>query len=352
MDVLECLDQLVGVSDADCPCFEDGRPSGYDESKSNLFIGDLVDLRMMDAANSCEDGTVWDMGAKALRKASTNFQGNLLQCFADKHEARRSYIGHLAEITHTQQRKPSGVWAGIKIVPHPDITSGEIEIMRLGTVFSTTGTGTVTVLVYDQAELLQTITLDTSANDLHQNNLSPRITLPFRRDGIGHQAFYLLYEAGEAPIPRNNELICSCNSGVKNHIAQWAEVSGVQGDDTDVRSEWNLDDQYAFGLVPDVTFRCVGTDAICEGELDFASNPNAMTIAQHIQFAAAANLIGQILRSPDPNVFTLHSSDELTALRKEYQGEANARLAGLCKTMHPGSCFKCKNKGGVTTLTF
>lgn len=354
MEVLECLQGLVGVSDTDCPCTETDRPEGYNESKSGLFLSDLIDLKMMGAAaTDCGAGSIWAIGAKALNRASINFQNNLAQCWADKHKARKAYIGHLAEITHTKALSPSSTYAGMKIVPDPAIESGEIIIRGISTLFSTTGTDNLTVFIYDAVGLVTEVDLNTYANDLQHNNLSPVITLPFQRDGVSEQAFYLIYAVDPANKPRNNELICGCRKSVRDKIEAWApHVSGITGNVIADRCDWGCDNEHAYGLVPDVTMRCNVTDAICDGELDFGADPNAGTIAQHIQYAGAADLIGKVLRSSDPSVFTLHTNDDLVAMRNQYLAEASARLQGLCKTMPPGNCYTCKDRGGRQTLKF
>lgn len=350
MEVLACLDGLVGVSDNPCPCFSDGRPATYNTSKSGRFLSDLLDMRMMGAAgDGCGEGGVWTLGAKALRRAALGLQTNLPQCWATRQTAKKRYIGNLSGIATTKPLDLPAGYAGIRIRPNANTPNGSMVLNGIGAVFNAAGSDSVTVQIWGIEGLLYSIPLDTAAGVLQQNTITP-IVLPFS-NGADPQDYFIVYPVGSVK-PMNNEQICGCQSNLKRAVEAWAKVEGVTGADLADRAEWGCDGKLAYGLVPDVEFRCDVTKAICSGELDGTTDPNTGVISEYIMYAGAADMIGSVLRSPDPNVFTLHDGDTLNAMRQQYLAEANARMAGLCRSMDSGDCFDCKNKGGMSTIVF
>lgn len=351
MEVIQCLENIVGVSDLPCNCVAEDRPENYNTSRSGKFLSDLVDLKLIGNAGDCGAGKVWDIGSRAINTATLALQTNLPNCWASrkKNQARRPYIGALAQIVSNKSLKPRSRYAGVRITPHAHIEDATLVLNRIGTVFTQQGVDVLAVEVYDEEELLVAFDLDTENKKFQRNDLEEPLVIPFKKEGVPHQSIYIIYEVG-ANLPRNNEMICDCTSTLKNHIAQWVSVEGITGDDLDLRSEWACDDLLAYGLVPDVHMKCDILKAICKEELDFTSDPFAGTIAEYIHYSAASILIGNVMASTDANVFTLHPMEVLAMRRNEYNAEARARMANLCENMDPGSCFACKSDGQMMTL--
>lgn len=345
MEITPCLQNLVGISDTTCECFTDSKPDDYEPGSSGLNLDALINLKMIGAAVDCsEDENIWTLGAQAIKEGTTNVVGNLLDFWAKKHSIREPWDDFLTKKSDKGSFMPPGSWAGIKITPHWAVKYGEIEILDLGMLF--TDTGTVPFYIYDALGLVASYTggnaLNTTGGVYQSNPLDPTIKLPFRTQGVPRQAYYLLYQVG-ANLPLRNEMICrNCNPSLALHMDQWATVHGVSGSVLASREDWSGNSD-GYGLVPKVKIRCYAEKSLCDGGMEMGQDPNAITIAEAIQYKAAARLCGMLKRHPNINRYTLLDGDELAQLEGKYNAVAKARVESLSGTDLPlrGGCYNC-----------
>jgi hypothetical protein len=347
-DPLACLTGVVGVADTDCDCFETGRPDDYDEATSGLYISQLVDLDTLSQAYQCSSSTIWTIGAKVIQEATNLFQGNLLQCFAGKHKAREKWQGLVGKKDCPQPVTPGTTYAGLTIKPDPNIPDGEMVITNIGTVFSQTGEVIVRIYEKDNNTMLHEITLDTVANGYIGNPLMTPIVLPFTGADRAYRTYQILYEVS-SNRPKEGEVNCGCSSN-SARMQEWVSMFGTRGNVLSERPDWNQEAIH-FGILPTITFRCKVDGSICDDEIDFQTNANAMVMAEAIWFLAASKIPDAVRRSMKvlpSNLIT----DQLKEDAAKHQAEYSARVSALCNTMTPNSCFKCKPKMGMIGARF
>ena len=73
--MLSCLDNIIGLSETDCSCFESGRPTDYNTSLSGFYLADNFGLTMnfTNSAADCEQGGVWDILQASRTEAINRF---------------------------------------------------------------------------------------------------------------------------------------------------------------------------------------------------------------------------------------------------------------------------------------
>lgn len=346
---LACLTGVVGVADTDCDCYEDGRPSDYNEATSGLYLSQLVDLDTLIQAYQCDGDTLWSIGAKAINDATLRFQSNLLQCWASKHKAREQWRGLVGERDCPQVLTPGTSYAGLLLCPDNSIVNGEIVITGIGTLF--TQTGEVTVSIYDNVTgtFLYEVDLDTTANTFQSNPLSTPIVLPFNGSDNSDRRYWVIYTVTDNK-PKRGEVNCGCSSK-QVRMKEWANFYGTKGNVIADRSQWSMEESH-FGLLPEVTIRCAVEKGICDETLDFATNPNASVMAEAIWYLAASLIPDYLRRSTKVLPGSVLNHDELKEDAQKHAGEFSARVQALCNSMDPGSCYACKPKMGLRTMTF
>ena len=67
---MDCLTNIIGLSDTDCDCWDDTKPVDFNElntSSSGLFISEpkTVPLRIVGGSGDCENGGIWDVLVQA-----------------------------------------------------------------------------------------------------------------------------------------------------------------------------------------------------------------------------------------------------------------------------------------------
>lgn len=66
---MDCLRELVGLSDQDCNCYDTGKPTDWNNSNSGIFLTDELPVNFVGSAEDCVQGGVWDILEKARNRA-------------------------------------------------------------------------------------------------------------------------------------------------------------------------------------------------------------------------------------------------------------------------------------------
>lgn len=346
----DCLQGLVGVSDADCEdCHP--RPEGWEASSSGLYLGGLLPLNMMEASKKCGEDDLWEAGAKALEEAATGLQVNLQQCWQKNNIAVPRFADRLAQHSGSSQITPGTSFAGIVITPNHKRRKGRLVIEKIHALFE--GTGSFTLLVYDQMELLSSVSVSTTAGALTTTTISGGITVPLSRTGVDGQRIYLIYAVNGSNLPYNNLLRnqCGCGGNFKERLKPWAWVDGTKGDTLADRCKWSVA-KNCYGLIPEVRFECDLDQVICEGGMTPGVDPNAGIVAEYLYYMGAAKLAERILRSDKINVWTMIDGEQLANSREVFVAEAMARINELCGSDLPckSGCFDRKQFGKRTSV--
>lgn len=342
MDIPLCLEGIIGVTNLDCDCLLNGRPAGYNAALSNLYLDQKIDLKIPGGSIPCGAGTVWDVCKRAIDAATREYMTAQFRCWSEDHDPitpKRFYVG---ERTFNGPLAPRGAFAGLLIRPHPHIKHGEFIIHSVDTAFTTAGSNTIGLMCWDSVTdtVLWTANLDTSANKLHQNVLSPAQTEPFTIPYTDFPRYYLIYEVGSM-VPMDSDCFCDCNTK-KAQMSEWCEIEGVYGDDIDNRNSWSTN-SLNHGLFIDITFRCNATKDICVDALDFSNDPTAMQKAEAIYYRALQLVAEDALKRTDHSGFVDWDRETLVTMRNLWAQEHKVRMDFLCANAPDRtSCYRCK----------
>lgn len=352
MAAIECLEGLVGVTEADCDCFP--QSTHWEPASSGLYLSSLLDLKSMESSKDCGEGSLHDSGSQAINEAILGLQHNLLQCWSKKpNKSLGVFNEYTAQRSYHGAALPSGVYAGHKYTLK-NIRHGRMKITGIHTLFTAAGTDNITALIYDNDELLYTVQLSTNAGSFRSNVFTDPIIIPFRKTGVEHREVYIIYQPSGANLPKTNEFRCTpCERSYSNELAKWATSVGVTGNTLEDRCSWSHG-KLAYGLVPEIVFDCDGAQSICDGGMEAGRDSNVGVIAEYIWYMGAAKLADKMLKQSALQRYTVLPADELTERRDRYTAEALARLSSLCSTDIPikGGCFTCDKKGGMIALDY
>ena len=176
MKTLICLEDIIGLSRNPCPCYEDGRPTNYNESKSGLFLDELdgLELKMIDADIECGEDDIWQKMIKAVDNAKINYRSDVLKCIGDTAGAKRKAFYGVIGLTEWNQSIVVGTdYIGVKL-SGCNIKGAEFTLNGINTLMDTTAT--FTIEVYNNLSptpLLTKPSINAVANQITENNFLP-----------------------------------------------------------------------------------------------------------------------------------------------------------------------------------
>jgi len=296
---MECLENVIKLSNTECECFSAEKPDDYNEGQSNVVLDELegLNLRMISGAENCEEGGLWNLMAKSRTNAEQAFKADLLSCLESKYMPKReNYSGLLGQRTFNASLSISDPVAG-QVLKFPRIVGGKIKIKRIGLIMS--ATTTVTINVYDNADYattpLGTYSINSVANDVAFGSLVTPLELPMWSNTESNLEYYFVYTISGFQ-PKNNKTEClPCSGGVKQVVwANWLKVKGIKGTGTDYANFSQTDE--INGIILDADLTCDSTRVICSAEhpIDFNTG-KGLYIAYSIRSKAGARLAGEIL---------------------------------------------------------
>lgn len=353
---MDCLDNIIGISETECECLTDQLPASSDEaptynvSASGIFLDDLegFNINIASGADDCADGGIWQRMAKAIENAKKDFVRSFLSCVSQLYISRlknfswqlgrSQFTGSLTSIT--------GTHFGMRISPL-QLKGGFIYIKKIGIIINQSVP--VTVQVYSDADG-GTILFENSATPVNAiadtltwATLSTPLELPMW-DSSGHYIRYyiLILQTGNFK-PKNNQ---DCDCSGKRPYLQWLDLIGVEGSDVTNLLGFRSSGKYMNGITLDVDVKCKTTEVICSSEypLDFVDDGNAMNMAVCIQLRAGARLYEDILSSDNINRFTMLNREKAQQNIDKWNGQYQEAVIKMCEDVHieANDCLICK----------
>lgn len=351
---ISCFDDIIGLSQTTCPCYPDNT---YDNSLSDLYLDELTGMNLKMFEANCENGNIWDQLNMARQNAIKEFIGDANSGILKKNTLRRQpFYGTLGRPLFHYDRKLNHTYAGVRWYC-ADIVSGEVEIKKIGTLFSQTGT--ITLYIYNSLnELLHTIPLNTTANVHNLQTLSTPITLPLHNSYAERIEYFFVYQV-TSNLPKDNDIKCNCGSfkpsfdcrrpyfSQTNAQFGWASyfMCGSWGGNTltDFDDCSLTTDNYMNGLTFELETRCNVNETICKDRLDFKSNPLAISMALAIRYKAGQLLLEGFLASDRVDRFTLLNGENSARLAQLYSDKYTELITFIVSKINITStdCFVC-----------
>lgn len=363
-----CLSHIIGLSKTTCECFDTDKPTDAVTSESGLYLDEIegLTLNLVDSAEDCETGGIWDIMTKARDNATIAFKTDLMASLLSKYKQRRNpFTGTVGNSKFKNSISLSGTYGGIRIYC-ANIISGLMTINRIGLVFEQAGTFDISIYNNVDSDPLITFTVTSQANKLAWYDLPTPQKLEMSDDTSENPQYYLIYEASGLN-PKDITGGCGCSSQIYKYYwntdkpmfksferDRWSEyimLTGIQGNDISDRENWTTS-SYLNGIILDAEFVCKQSELICKQNMDFESNPLALVMAYTIRFKAAAILIDSILSSSNLNRVTMMEREALYGKRSTYLKSYNERIDYLRDQINwkANDCLECNNFDDVVKV--
>lgn len=368
-DSANCLDNVIGLSETPCVCFD--VPETATESKSGLFLDKLegLNLKMIDAGTDCSEGNIWDFMNNARNSAILQFRTYLLAGLTKEYKQKiRPFSGAIGETKFRKTLAPQGTSAGLSLYTN-SIRGGYMKVKRIGTVFASTNAA-FDIHLYNDLEdgSLETISVASEANKLKWNTLSTPLYLPMATETGEYIRYDFLYSTSDAPDPKDAKLWCGCG-GNRNYYdskaprfkafnsssAHWmnfvmaAGASGNAISNPTERDNMTRNTIVMNGLIMDVEFVCELEDLICQHVEDFDNGNLSLAIATCIRYMAGVFLMDYILSSGNINVYTMSDRERMMGKKNTYVKEYNNLLNEMIipqMNIDGNDCLICDNTRG------
>ena len=364
---MECLNNVIGLSETECECNEEGRPEDYNVSKSGIYLDRLdgFNFNFASGADDCQNGDLWARMAQAVEDAKTDYRNDLLGCVSRFYKPKfNTFTGQLGQSTFKANvNNLSADYAGIKITP-AYIKGGFIIVNKIGIIINQNAPVTVQIwkqvsdssdaeMVFGSTPINATADLVTWASGTvtpQYPSGQPLVELPMWDESGNYVRYYAVMLLNGTFKPKNNKKDCGCggSSNTKPYI-RWMDFSGVYGDNIlDPSSFKNNGDSVLNGITLKVEVKCKVSDIICSSEypMDYENDGNALNMAYAIRFRAGVHLFEYLLSSDNINRFTLMNREAAGAKIKEWSAAYSQYIEDTCKNtnrLFENDCLVCRD---------
>jgi hypothetical protein len=365
---MACYDNIIGLSRLDCPCIEDAAPTGYDTSQSGLYIADYPPFLEMDGYNECGQGSVWDVLDRAREQAIAAFTADTNAALMTVFQSRRDrFKGQIGDATGREALSTSSTYAGARIACNP-VRGGTLKITAIGTLFSAAGTITAKIINSRNQQVGSDIPL-TVANGFHLNTISTPIELPTYIDYDSKHEYFLVYTHNPANPAKLNTVSGCCGfyprfdmaapmwkgqySGSKAW-ANWVMAGGWTGNSlTDFDLCGASTGTQLNGLSLQVELGCDVGLLLCNGSLDFSTDPQALSIAYAILWKSLSNAASLLLGSTKLTRTATANREYLKEARADWDRKYETNLNYIVQqaTISSNDCLACKDEIGMQVAT-
>ena len=341
---MNCISNtIIGLSQTECDCFDAGKPIDYNTSDSGLFITDVVDINTVVDLTDCASGDVWqlleDSRKYGIKHFKRNFKSMFNKYFKKDYRDCKTQIG--SDKRNGKVYTGTSTWLGSRIEAN-NLTGSYITIKNINTFFTETGTVDLHIYSNYSGDVIDTITLNTTANKKEVNR-DINITLPLFESDCEDLEYYFIYEIQGTNVPLVNACFCGCGS--KKCYSRFYNMNGIEYSTfpSDF-SDYEVTQSSCNGLEIEVTAFCNEADILCP--IDYTTDRGNL-VAELIQYESALYLINRMLTGQRYNfdIETLnrkkklilgtidqYKDDLITELRENTpdciscQGWANSRL--------------------------
>lgn len=361
---MACYDNIIGLSRADCPCIDTAPEEGYNTSLSGLYMTDLTPLDNLEGLAECGAGSVWDMLERSREDAVKAFIADTNAMMMDNFSPRREkFTGQIGEAVGRETLSTNNTYAGIRLAFNP-MRGGRIKITKIGTLFS--GAGTLTLKIHNSLNVEVWSGSVTIANGWVLNTLGEAIILPTYVDFSDTHEYFLTYTYNPSNLPKLNKINCGCGGFVpwydlsnpmwKNQHsggrawAGWLMAGGWTGDTlTDFDQTITSTGTTMNGLALQIELGCDIGQILCNGSLDFDTDPLAMSIAYAIRYKADSIMVQKLLGSTEltrsNTINREYYKERRNEMNKGYM--ENIKYISQSASLQNIDCLTCKDPHGM-----
>jgi hypothetical protein len=363
---MACYDNIIGIARADCPCFDSAPPNGYNTSKSNIYLADLKPLDALGGYSECGAGSIWEIMEQAIEEATQIFISDTNSALMQNFKSRKTpFKGQIGEASARELFTTDNTYAGIRLAVCPT-RGGIMRITAIGTVFS--AAGLLSLKIHNSLnEEVWAGTVNT-ANGFELTQITPPIELPTYIDFDDRHEYFLTYTHNPSnPAKRNGVNSCGCggfrptfskqspmwqraHTGA-NTWANWVMVGGWEGNTlTDFDQASSMATTQLNGLALQVELGCDISQIVCNGELNFNTDPLALSIAFAIRYKSAELLGQKIIAGTALTRENVINREAWQMSSKDWQAAYEKAVLYIAEnaTVENNDCLTCKDPYGMT----
>jgi hypothetical protein len=348
--MMQCIEDVVGVTRGDCGCdFQGATPEEIEKMKkstSGLYLDEVaggLTLRAVKSAADCT--TLAKVMLTQLQVAGKLTYDAIRMGLSTKYDqAKAKYDGTIGEYTFARPFAPVGKFAGLRLKSNS--RDGIINLRRITLIVDASAVTDVYVIrVRRGASSGEVVFLQENVNTTAfaqtSINLPPNTALRTYED-YAEADYFVLFDTKDGAIkPVDNKV--SCNCGDKNvRIHAFVVPNGVS-----VQSLTGFDalgalNEYACGVVLDVQMVCGTSEFFCRQYDD--REEIAIGISHAVLYKAAELTIEYILKSPEISRFTMQNREYLWGKRNHFKAEFNSYITYIVNEakIYGTDCFVCK----------
>lgn len=348
---MECLTEIIGISDSVCPCTLDGltdeQKAAIKVSKSGLFLDDLegmVTLRSLTALDSCKNFA--QMTLSARDRAIKKLYADILVALSKKYkEGKGAFVGNVGRPSYATTLQTSKQHQFMRIIP-VDNSDAVLKLTGFRIIIDRVGTVNAKIISVpeggNQGTEVFSGTAEATANTYTNFPLTGGfLNLPLSQNGQKLE-YYFVWDKVAAGGANPKDLKIDCNCGFKgNGFSDFIKADGGEMDSTNML-QTRTTDGYSHGISLDVDIRCVPGNLICK-EFD-KDNAIAITMAWAIMYKTAAIAVQDILDSNEINRYTMMNREALYGKRAHFNKEYETRIVYIASVIDVTSsdCFICR----------
>lgn len=342
--IVECFGNIVGTT--------------QDEpTDSGLYITDLEAVDTIEgliAGENDVDVEIEEKLLKARRVAILKLHTDLTTLMLQYAVPKSGFTGQIGS------KKALGVLnevgkSGIRVVCSP-VQDAELVLYGVNTIFNQTGQIDIKIASNINDDIHE-YTIDAQEDRLKVNTFAEPLVLPLvNPNEDGYVEYYIYHENSINPI--NNKIKCSTcskfyfnaeNPFFKLHgYEQYVNVAGFNGEIDELDKKGVNSGK---GLQLNVELRCRTDRALCNGGIDFLTNPIAMSMATAIQYKAGSAVVWDLIRTPGLNRILMGDMESFREAATYYDRKYNDMVRYISQTMPITSdCYCLKQKARKQTM--
>lgn len=357
--MLNCLTNIVGVTESDCPCVVDGltteQKADIKKSTSGLYMDtDLnggITLQGLNTVDACKD--MADLALESIVAATKKVEEALIVMVGEQYEeSKKPFTGKIGKYDYAQSLPVSKPMHGIQIVANDANTL--LTIRKMDIIVN--GAMTTDIGIYKgtpgNLQLVKAFNTTTTANT-YTVVFSEDEKLPFIDESGNKIDYYILYAIPEGVQPKDNTLRCAPCEKQNGSYMQYINVMGLQADSTETGIQNIVYDAYSHGLVLDIQLKCDTSNIFCD-KFE-ANNAVAIVLANATLYKAGQILIQKVLSEPSINRYTTMDRDYLMGRASHFEKQFNERMKYLAQKvdLSDSNCYVCRqapNKPYISTI--
>lgn len=346
---MECLNDIIGVTNSFCNCFNGNLTpeliAKMKVSKSGLYLDGLeggILLRNVAQLDKCKSFV--EMQFEAIEEAKKVFVKDAMRKLTERFKSsKKNFIGDIGRMGFTQTLNTSQRLQFFKLKA---VSDGILKINRIRIIANIETDSHYWIVGMNNGDTLGEVITEGDFQTSEGNfvNLNIEAELPLLKNDL-YQTYFIVWESNGAS-PRDTKYSCGCPSG--NGFEDYLDVSGGEASDfTQLNSVQS--DVFTHGIIIEAELKCGLGNLICNEFKKEEAIP--MSVAYAIRFKAGELLIENILNSGEVNRYTMLANERLWGKRNHFIAKYEEHLGWSTDMMDISSsdCFICRESKMIKT---